>query len=108
MPRRATATIMLAGLVALTGCTTSDDAGTEPPAACLDDMREAASITDPAEADPVLVRTLTSCGTAEQWLEALRRYPAAMGLNERAQIGEVDLDAACGAGNTDTPVCRSR
>lgn len=86
----------------LSGCSS----GVEPSTACIEDMEEAATISDPAAADPVLVRTLASCETAEQWLEALRRNPGAMGLNERAEIGDLDLQAAC-FGHEDTPVCES-
>lgn len=99
---RSISILALSAALALPACS-----GTvEPPAACIEDMQRAATITDSAEADPVLIHSLTTCGTADQWLEALRRNPGAMGLNERAEIGDIDLRSAC-YGNEDTPVCRS-
>lgn len=60
-----------------------------------------------AAADPLIDRTLRECKGREEWLGALRTYPAALRLNERAEIGELDLRVVCRSErNQDSPVCR--
>jgi hypothetical protein len=101
-----TAMTVAAAALALTSCSSPGTAD-GPPAACLDDMRAAANEPDSTRADPILISSLTSCQTADQWLDALRRYPAAMGLNGPDAVGPIDLQAACGP-HPNTPVCTSR
>ncbi len=95
---RIAATLML---LLVTACVGSE---ADTSAECLTAMEAAAAEPDSAKAKPLIVETLTVCPDADQWLAALREHPAAMGLNERAEIGPVDLLAACGSAPT-TPVC---
>jgi hypothetical protein len=74
---------------------------------CLDAMEAAAAEPDPAAADPLIVRTLDACASVDEWLEALRRHPGAMGLTERAEIGDLDVQSVC-FGSEDTRVCVER
>lgn len=73
---------------------------------CDQAMRAAAAEPDLDRADPLIARTLNACSSVDEWLAALERHPAAMGLNHRAEIGDVDVLAACRPSDRDTPVCR--
>lgn len=96
----------LAGVGALLGGDDEEQTTTQPSAACLSDMRAAAAETDPSRANPLIRTTLTSCRTSQQWLEALRRHPAAMGVAGPEHVGRVDLIAAClDPADHDAPVC---
>jgi hypothetical protein len=88
-------------LLLATGCVGGQ---ADTSAECLTAMETAAAEPDSAKANPLIVETLRVCPDADQWLAALREHPAAMGLNERAEIGPVSLLAACGNA-TNTPVC---
>lgn len=84
--------ILLAGVSLSAACAESEvDVSFE----CGDSMRLAGHETDVEAANPLIVATLSSCSTADEWLAALREYPRALGLTERAEIGAVDLEAAC-------------
>ena len=72
---------------------------------CEGSMRRAAAEPDSTKADPLIRATLTACSSADEWLAALELHPGAMGLNERAEIGEMDLQVAC-FGYENTRVCR--
>lgn len=72
---------------------------------CMRSMRRAANESDIEKADPLIVASLDACKSAAEWLTALRRHPAAMGLMAAVDVGETDLIAACGS-NRRTAVCR--
>ena len=76
----------------------------DPSADCLRAMETAAAETDPERANPLIVETLSACASADEWLAALEAHPGAMGLTERAEIGNLDLEAACWR-HEGTPVC---
>lgn len=80
------------------------DSDSGPSAECLGAMETAAAELDSAAADPLIIATLSECGTADEWLAALEQHPGAMGLTERAEIGDFNLLAAC-VGQLETPVC---
>jgi hypothetical protein len=86
-------------LLVVGACVTGD-----PSADCLRAMETAATETDPETANPLIVDTLSACVTADEWLAALEAHPAAMGMTETAEIGDLDLRVACWR-NEDTPVC---
>lgn len=98
--RRGSAALAVAA--ALAGCSGGNDDG--PRGACLDAMSAAADVPMTEDIGPYLTETLNTCETSEAWLEALREHPGAMGLTERAEIGQLDLEIACNE-NADTPVC---
>lgn len=73
-------------------------------------MSEAADEPDSTRADPLLDRTAHSCSSVDEWLTALRDYPAAYGLNERAEIGATEVQTLCMRPSAveevgDSPVC---
>ena len=76
----------------------------EPSVECHNAMVEASLERDPEAADPLLIETLSTCKSADEWLEALRGHPQAMGLRGEEYVGEVDVRAAC-AGHKQEPVC---
>lgn len=94
--------VLVAG-PALPACSGSDDAD-EPSDECLGAMETAATETDIEAADPLIVNTLSACSGANEWLAALEVHPGAMGLTERAEIGNLELEVVCW-GHEDTPVC---
>jgi len=111
--------LLLAGAPLLAGCTEeadvnetdvneaavdtdeADDVGAS--IQCRDSMREAADEPDPDAADPLIFATLSACSNADEWLAALREYPAAFGLTERAEIGALELQLACSYSDPATP-----
>lgn len=76
----------------------------ESSSACDEAMRTAADEPDNEKANPLITRTLSECTTVDEWLTALEHHPAAMGLTERAEIGDLDVQVAC-SGHEQTPVC---
>jgi hypothetical protein len=101
------------GFVALVSATDggSDDAASGTPAttsgisaSCLDAMAAAAAEVDSTAADPLIRRTLSVCSDAVEWIAALQQHPAAMGLNARAAVNDLDVVAACGDDRS-SPVC---
>lgn len=87
-------------VLGLSACGGGDDVS----AACVESMETAAAEPDNIAAEPLIVDTLSACGSADEWLTALEEHPGAMGLTERAEIGDLDLQSAC-YDNGDTPVC---
>ena len=78
-------------------------------AACTAAMQAAAAERSVDLAQPLLVRTAYECPTVDIWLATLRTHPGAMGLNERAQIGELSIQAMCSTSDTelrDSPLCQ--
>ena len=78
-------------------------------AACTAAMQAAAAERSVDLAQPLLVRTAYECPTVDIWLATLRTHPGAMGLNERAQIGELSIQAMCSTSDTelrDSPMCQ--
>lgn len=75
-------------------------------AGCSAAFAAATSVTDAAEANPLIVDTLSACRTADEWYAGLRESPAAFGLTESAVIGQNDMELrnAC-YGNEGDPVC---
>jgi hypothetical protein len=100
----AVAVAVLGAGLALPACSGSDEAN-EPSDECLGAMETAAAETDIEAADPLIVDTLSACSGADEWLTALEAHPGAMGLTERAEIGNMDLEVACW-GHEDTAVCQ--
>lgn len=97
------ATLTAGAVLSLSACGSNDEA--EASGACLDAMQTAAAETDNIAAEPLIADTLSACDGADEWLEALEEHPGAMGLTERAEIGDIDLQSACMSRNMDTPVC---
>jgi hypothetical protein len=96
----AAAAALLLGL-STNGCGGDDESVS---ATCDSAMRAAAAETDSRQANPLIIRTLSACGSADEWLAALEDHPAAIGLTERAKIDDVALESACP--NQDAkPVC---
>lgn len=98
-PIRAALGAALLALVA--GCGGDNDS---PSAECRDAMQTAAAEEDMEKASPLISASLSACESADEWLAALEEYPAAMGHAEAAEVGDIDLRAACGHGRG-TPVC---
>ena len=92
--------------------TTNTEVAVEAPAgraACTAAMQAAAAERSVDLAQPLLVRTAYECPTVDIWLATLRTHPGAMGLNERAQIGELSIQAMCSTSDTelrDSPMCQ--
>lgn len=91
--------------------TTTTEAATTTAAATLSSecsvaFRAAAAVTDPAAADPLIIKTLSACETVDEWYAGLVENPAAFGLTDSAEIGLNDMEVrnAC-YGNEDAPVC---
>lgn len=106
--------VALTAIVALSGCGTSDNPETpdttgspDPTEAseCLETMRLAADEIDPSKAVPLITETLDACKTADEWLAALEKYPAAMGLGPQDNVGDDSLAIAC-APNQEAAVCK--
>lgn len=70
------------------------------PAACEDSMADAAAEPDPTAADPLIERTLIFCADAVDWIAALQRHPAAMGLKSRDAVTDFAVYTACGNDRT--------
>lgn len=95
--------LVVASLLAACGGVDSIDA---PSAECIELMHEAEAAPIVADREvQALVDSLTACETADQWLEGIRQVPGAMGLTERAEIGDLDLQVVC-YGHEETPVCK--
>ncbi len=81
-----------------------------PSLSCLSAMARAAA--EPTAVDGpqlLLLPTAHACPTADEWLTALRAHPGAMGLNERAQIGALDVQVMCQTSDSarqETPMCQ--
>ena len=75
-----------------------------PSAECRDAMQTAAAEEDMEKGSPLISASLSACESGEEWLAALEEYPAAMGHAEGAEVGDIDLRAACGHARG-TPVC---
>lgn len=71
---------------------------------CRDAMRTAEAEPDSTRADPLIDATLSACSTAEEWVEALRLHPGAMGLSTAAVVSELHLQIVC-YDQAGTPVC---
>src|SRR5690606_8028337 len=71
---------------------------------CRTAVSTAANEPDADAADPLIHASLSTCGSADEWLDAVREFPASMGLNHRAEIGALELEIAC-FGWEHTPVC---
>lgn len=88
-----------------------DDSTTAGSAAsqCEASMRAAAAEpVDSTRIQPLLTQTLYQCSTAEEWLEALRAHPGALGMTERAEIGNLDIQVMCYTLNAEqiaSPMC---
>jgi hypothetical protein len=91
----------------LAACGGEEQAPEEPaaPDPCVESMRTAAAEKDSTKAEPLIAATLDACSTGDEWLNALREHPGAMGLTERATIDESSAEIACYA-YPDTAVCR--
>ena len=79
-----------------------------PSAACVEAMALAADEPDIDRADALITTTLSVCVSVDEWLSALRLHPAALGVADPDDVGEVDVQAACGGDplTASTPVCR--
>ncbi len=71
----------------------------------MEAMATAAAERDSAAADPLIDATLYACSTVDEWLQALERYPAAMGATDKAELGELDVKVACYQKH-EAPVCK--
>ena len=70
-------------------------------------MQLAASELDSTKADPLIIETLTACQDADEWLEALREHPGALGRASRGDVDDSALYSAClDPADQDTPYCR--
>ncbi len=94
-------------------------ADSEPPATQVAEATAVASVScvtamqlagnEAATTQASLEQTAYDCPTVEEWLDALRVHPEAMGLNERAEIGERDVQDMCRTSNAnlrDSPMCQ--
>ncbi len=90
-------------LFVLTACGEGD--GGAPSAACVDSMETAAGEPDLEASNQLIVDTLDTCGGVDEWIAAVEQHPGALGLTERAEISDLNVQAAC-FGNEDTKVCR--
>lgn len=59
---------------------------------CFDNMERAASTTNSTEAEKYLKLTADACGGAEEWYQALRMHPYAMGFPD---VAGNELDLIC-------------
>jgi hypothetical protein len=75
--------------------------------ACDQAMRLAADEPDSSAAQPLLDATTSACMTAAEWLTALRRYPAALGIADMKYVADSDVDLICYA-NGSAPMCAGR
>lgn len=96
--------IAIAGLLVIAACGDGESSSSVS-IECDSAMRRAAAETDLEASDALIVATLNACSSADEWLAALREHPAAMGLTERATIGDIELQAAC-FGSEETRACR--
>lgn len=56
--------------------------------------------------DPSVTAALTSCDDVDDWLAALKKHPKAMGLTEKATVGDLEVQIVCHpAVNRSHPVC---
>lgn len=86
----------------LAGC--GGGAGDTVSTSCEEAFEEAAAIPGEQSADEELRGPLTECETYDEGLQALRDHPAALGLNERADIqGPMEISNFCAG--ADGPVC---
>lgn len=104
--------------LALLGCG-DDDGGGEQTIRVSEECAEAFEVWEAVpysvdgstddEANAAARGTLEACGSGEEWLEALRQNPAALGLTTRATITADDLALTCGTVDpqAETPACSS-
>ncbi|AIY01604.1 hypothetical protein ART_2005 [Arthrobacter sp. PAMC 25486] len=71
------------------------------PTACEIGMKNAALEPDSTKADPLILATLRVCGSKAEWVAALEKHPAAMGVYE---VTGTEWAAAC-IGEEDAPAC---
>ena len=100
------AVILIVGLVffaAISSCDTSSKKTTTSTGltACEIAMRAAAREPDSTKADPLIRKSLYTCKSKAQWVAALTKYPAAMGMYE---VTGTEWTAAC-IGEESAPAC---
>lgn len=72
---------------------------------CENAMAQASGEEDSTKAQPLIEATTTACSGVDEWMTALRAYPAALGRTERS-ADETALVSLCGTEDVaDTPVC---
>jgi hypothetical protein len=93
--------LLMAGFTACSGDETNAAAEGSP---CAITMQAASEEPDASKANSLIDVTLRECSSADEWLDTLRQYPAAVGASERAEISQLDLRWNCLHGEG-TPVC---
>lgn len=73
--------------------------------ACSSAMQLAAAETGYEESERLLIATLSTCDTAEEWMEQLKTYPGAIGVVDESAVNEDDFVLVCWD-HSDTPVCK--
>ena len=69
-------------------------------------MAAAAQIPVDQDANSELVRTASACASVNEWVQAARKFPQAMGQTSATSIDpEYDLSGICGLART-APVCQ--
>ncbi len=54
---------------------------------------------------PLFDESLSVCTTSEEWLQALRTHPGAIGLKGPEFVDAISLASVCTLDVTETPVC---
>lgn len=67
-------------------------------------MSTAADEPDSTAAEPLITATLSECQSIDEWIGALRQFPAAMGLKDESFVDEISVQSAC-YGHESTPTC---
>lgn len=76
-----------------------------PSTGCEEAMSAAASVPLSVNADTELDRTAHACGSVEEWADAARKYPDAMGVTDPSFIDPaIDLIGIC-RDKSPSPVC---
>lgn len=75
-----------------------------PSAACVGAAKAAAAETDSTKADPLIIATLDSCESVDEWMSVLELHPGVMGMKDGTIPQLLDLQSAC-YDNMETAVC---
>lgn len=103
--------ILVVGLLffgLISSCDSRNSTESKPPptlTSCENSMRIASLEPDSTRADPLIAATLSSCSNKTEWIAALTKFPAAMGVTYVTD-GKLEHEAAC-SNEPSAPACKN-
>lgn len=76
-----------------------------PSTECTDSAKIAAAETDVTKADPLIIATLDSCESVDEWMSVLELHPGIMGMMDGYIPQLMDLESVCYS-NAKSTVCK--